>query len=61
MTVLHNLIHSLFICYLEDFNIELVINKSNLMIWDLALAESICNNDVEKSIRTFLISMVAWT
>lgn len=33
---------------LEDFNIKLGTNKSHPKIWDLALAENICNNNVEK-------------
>lgn len=59
--VLHILIPSFFVCYLEDFNSELNTDKLNLPICELALAESICNNNVEKSIRTFLISKLAWS
>lgn len=59
--VLHTLIPSFFVCYLEDFNSELSTDKLNLTICELALAECFCNNNVEKSIITFLINKLAWS
>lgn len=39
--------HPQFLCYLEDFSIELLINKSNPMIWDLALVIIMWKNPLE--------------